>query len=478
MSFILMLRKAILDSMSRFLTRLVLAVALTGSVAGCDLDDPIITINVDSEQKISESEGNFNGILQDNTEFGYAVALLGDLEVDGVMDLLVGAPMDNDGGPGRGAAWILFMDTDGSVDTETRISARDGDFNGRLRDGDRFGSAVAGIGDLNGDGFLDAAIGAPLDDDGGNDRGAVWILFLRQDGTVRDEQKISSSSGNFGGRLDNGDQFGAAITALGDLNGDGITDLAVGAPLDDDAASDAGAVWILFMNADGTVLTEQKISMESGRFDGILTGGDNFGRALANLGDLNLDNVVDIAVGAPGDDDGATEHGAAWVLFLRPDGAVSTEQKISAAEGGLAATLNGGDRFGEALANAGDINLDGVIDLAVGAPFDDDGAIDSGAVWLLFMKRDGTVNQLQKISRNTGLLGATLNSGDRFGAAVAGIGNLDRRRAPDLAVGAPFDKTLGIEKGAVWILFMDKADTSTECERNSFFRILGFGDCA
>ena len=474
---ILALRQTILSSMNSLLTRLMLAVTLTGSVASCDFDDLIITINVDSEQKISESEGNFNGILPDNTEFGYALALLGDLEVDGVMDLLVGAPMDNDGGPGRGAAWILFMDTDGNVDMETRISARDGDFNGRLNDGDRFGSAVAGIGDLNGDGFLDAAIGAPLDDDGGTDRGAVWVLFLRSDGTVLDEQKISNRDGNFDGRLDDGDQFGAAITALGDLDGDGVTDLAVGAPLDDDAGIDTGAVWILFMNANGTVRTEQKISNREGNFDGRLAGGDNLGRALANLGDLNKDNVVDIAVGAPGDDDGVIGHGAVWILFLRPDGAVQFEQKISAAEGGLAATLNGGDRFGEALANAGDMDLDGVIDLAVGAPFDDDGAIDSGAVWLLFMKPDGTVNQLQKISRSTGLLGAALNSGDRFGAALAGIGNLDSRRAPDLAVGAPFDKTLGIEKGAVWIMFMDKVDTSTECERNSFFRVLGIGDC-
>jgi len=454
-----------------------LAAALAGSVASCDLDDIIISINVDSEQKISESEGILNGLLQDNTEFGYAVAIIGDLEADGVTDLLVGAPMDNDGGPEHGAAWILFMDTDGNVDTETKISDRDGDFNGRLRDGDRFGSAVAGIGDLNGDGFLDVAIGAPLDDDGGDDRGAVWILFLRQDGTVRDEQKISNREGNFDGRLDDGDQFGAAITPLGDLNGDGITDLAVGAPLDDDAAIDAGAVWILYMNADGTVLTEQKISAESGRFDGSLASGDNFGRALANLGDLNRDTFVDIAVGAPGDDDGASDHGAAWILFLLPTGEVLIEQKISASDGELAVILNSGDRFGEALANAGDVNLDGVIDLAVGAPFDDDGATDTGAIWLLFMKRDGTVDQLQKISRGTGLLGAALNSGDRFGAAVAGIGNLDRRRAPDLAVGAPFDKTLGIEKGAVWILFMDKADTSTECERNGFFRILGIGDC-
>jgi hypothetical protein len=478
--------------MNRVLTRLIFAAVLAGGVAGCDFefDDPVITVKVDSEQKISESDGNFNGLLADGTEFGHALAYLGDLEGDGVIDLVAGAPGDNDGGPGRGAAWILFMDTDGTVDMEAKISDTDGDFKGRLDDGDRFGSAVAGIGEfapglLAGDGFLDLdndairdlAVGAPGDDDGGSDRGAVWILFLRQDGTVRDEQKISHTEGNFDGRLADGDGFGSAITVLGDLDNDGIPDLAVGAPGDDDGAADAGAVWVLFMNADGTVKSGQKISMDSGRFDGTLAAGDGFGRALANLGDLNGGGVVDLAVGSPGGDEGAIDPGAVWVLFLRPDGAVETEQKIAAAEGGLSAILNGGDGFGTAVANVGDLDGNGITDLAVGAPGNDAGVTDSGAVWLLFMQRDGTVDQLQKISATEGLIDALLNSGDRFGSAVASIGNLDGRRARDLAVGAPNDKTLGIEKGAVWILFMDVAETSTECERNVFFSFFGIGHC-
>lgn len=477
-----------MSNMNKLLTRIIAAAAFAGGVTGCnfeDVDNPVITTSVESEQKISEYDGNFNGLLADNSEFGAALSNLGDLEVDGVQDLAVGAPMDNAGGPGRGAVWILFMDADGNVDTETKISGRDGDFNGTLNDDDRFGSAVAsirdfdgdGIGDVDGDGITDLAVGAPLDDDGGNDRGAVWILFLRQDGTVRDQQKISQREGNFNGSLDNGDQFGAAITALDDLDLDGIPDLAVGAPLDDDRGIDTGAVWILFLNADGTVRSEQKISADSGGFDGRLADGDSFGRAVANLGDLDLDGVADIAVGAPGDDDGALGNGAAWILFLNQDGTVANEQKLSAAEGGLAATLNGGDRFGEALANAGDIDRDGIIDLAVGAPGDDDAATDSGAVWLLFMKRDGTVNQLQKLSPGTGLPGAILNSGDGFGAAVAGMGNLDGRGALDLAAGAPFDKTLGIEKGAVWILFMEEVDTRTTCERSALLRFFGIGNC-
>jgi hypothetical protein len=98
-------------------------------------------------------------------------------------------------------------------------------------------------------------------------------------------------------------------------------------------------------------------------------------------------------------------------------------------------------------------------------------------VWLLFPGRDGKIDGAQKLSQREGLLGAMLGGGDRFGSAVAGIGNLDRDRATDLAVGAPFADDGGIDTGSVWVLFMDKVDTSTECERNAIFRFLGIVDC-
>src|SRR5687767_2787704 len=79
-----------------------------------------------------------------------------------------------------------------------------------------------------------------------------------QAGTVQAEQKISATAGGFGGDLDLGDYFGSSVAALGDLDGNGIEDLAVGATLDDDGVpgSQNGAVWILFLNADGTVASE------------------------------------------------------------------------------------------------------------------------------------------------------------------------------------------------------------------------------
>ncbi|MBL4586521.1 MAG: FG-GAP repeat protein [Flavobacteriales bacterium] len=154
-----------------------------------------------------------------------------------------------------------------------------------LNAGDWFGYDMAPIGDLNGDGVNDIAVGAIYDGDGGMTRGAVYILFMTSAGTVGSYQKISDTQGGFQGVLVDEAFFGSSITNLGDINGDGVQDLAVGATGDDDGGSWAGSVWILFMNTDGTVNGEQKISALSGSFNAGLEAVDRFGVGLDSIGD-------------------------------------------------------------------------------------------------------------------------------------------------------------------------------------------------
>ncbi len=415
-----------------------------------------IRIRVGSEQKISANSGRFNGNLNNGDQFGSAVAAPGDLETDGVRDLVVGAPLDDDGGNSRGALWVLFMDSNGQVDQEREISSSAGSFGGNLDNDDLFGSALAGIGDLNTDGAFDLAVGAPGSDDGGTDQGAVWILFLNAAGGVRQEQNISDGTGGFGGQLDNDDRFGSAIADIGDINGDGIRDLAVGAPNDDDGSSDAGAVWILMMKTDGRVASWQKISRDEGRFNGNLNANDHFGAAIAGVGDLDNDGIPDLAVAAPDADEGGTDRGSVWILFLDASGRVRQEQEIADGTGGFDGNLNNNDRFGGALANITNVGGSGSRGLAVGAPNDNDGSSDAGAVWILTLQSSGRVDSRQKISRDEGGFGGNLDADDRFGAAIVSAGDLDNNGAPDLAVGAPGDDDGGADQGAVWILFMDR----------------------
>jgi hypothetical protein len=352
---------------------------------------------VKSYQKISDTEGNFTGVLDISDQFGISIASLGDLDGDGAEDLAVGAHNDDDGGSNRGAVWVLFLHTDATVKSYQKISDTEGNFSGTLDDSDSFGSSIASLGDLDGDGATDLAVGASRDDDGGSARGAVWVLFLHTDGTVKAHQKISDTEGNFTGTLDDGDRFGTSSASLEDVDGDGVVDLVVGAIYDDDGGSNRGAVWVLFLNTDGTVRTHQKISDTEGDFTGALDDGDRFGSSVSSLGDIDGDDVADLAVGAIYDDDGDTNHGAVWVLALNGGGTVKAHQKISDTEGDFTGTLDYFDSFGSSVASLGDFDGDGAWDLAVGADYDDSGwpGANRGAVWILFLEGGGVPVALQ-----------------------------------------------------------------------------------
>ncbi len=339
-----------------------------------------------SEQEISEGVGGFGGALDRADTFGMALARLGDLDGDGIGDLAVGAERDDDGGANRGAVWIVFLNADGTVKSEQKISEGVGGFAGALSNADSFGVSAASPGDLDGDGVVDLAVGAWGDDDGGSGRGAVWILFLNADGTVKAEQKISQTAGGLGGTLGDEDTLGVSLAGLGDLDGDGIGDLASGADHCDDGGNERGAVWILFLNANGTVKSEQKISSTEGGFAGPLDDDSYFGLGVAAAGDLDADGTTDLAVGLAGPAGGGSSQGAVWILFLRPDGTVRGAQLISTEDGGFGGSLPASSYFGFAIEALGDHDGDGFGDLAVGAPYDDAGDQDQGSVWVLHLK--------------------------------------------------------------------------------------------
>jgi len=336
-----------------------------------------------SRCKIAEGMGGFTGTLHDLDYFGRALACVGDLDGNGVPDMAVGAYRDDDGGPNHGAVWILFMESDGTVSGQTKISETSGGFGGQLSQDGYFGVAVAALGDLNGDGHCELAVSEQLADDGGNSAGAVWILFLQADGSVLTERKISATAGGLGAALDAFDSFGSGVAGLGDLDGDGVPDLAVGAAGDGDGGAGKGALWILFLNADGSVAGSQKISDTHGDFAGALTPNDNFGQAVHCPGDVDGDGRTDVVVGTWRDDDGGPERGAIWVLALEPDGRVHRWRKISDLFGGFTGRLEDRDGFGISVGDVGDLDGDGIVELSVGAFLDDDGGVDRGAVWLV-----------------------------------------------------------------------------------------------
>lgn len=416
---------------------------------------------VSSQQKISATQGGFSDNLNVFDYFGSSAAWIGDLDDDGRQELAVGARLYDAGATDRGAIWILYFDESGLVADQRRITHNTNGFGALLGDNDYFGNSLAALGDLDGDGVPDIAVGSRGSDEGGSDRGAVWIIFLNADGTVKNVLKIGDGAGGLpSGLLANGDNFGTSVAALGDVDGDGIMDLAVGAERDNGNGNTQGAAWILLLNSNGSVKQYRRIADGVAGFpSGALAANGEFGSAVAGVGDFDGNGVPDLVVGNKRDNDGGGLRGAIWVVLLEtdPDLQVAGYQKISSTQGGFTGVLDNADFFGSAIAPVGDLDGDGVLDLAVGAIQDDDGVNDAGAVWLLFMKPDGTVKEHFKISQTSGGFAGPLDAVDQFGWACAVIPGTNQSGTAQMAVGANGDDDGFNGAGAVWILNIEAA---------------------
>ncbi|MCB9898134.1 MAG: FG-GAP repeat protein [Planctomycetes bacterium] len=382
---------------------------------------------IKAKRAINPLQGGFGGVLDAWDFFGWSVAAIGDLDGDGVTELAVGAPNDDDGGdPGdtsadRGAVWILFMTSTGTVKSQTKISQTEGGFGGSLHDGCGFGKALAAVGDLDGNGVPDLVVGSPTDDGAGPlyaRRGAFWVLLLAADGTLIGQQRFAPAA------LDLGDWFGCSLAALGDVDGDGRQDLAVGAIGDDDGLSNVGAVWLCALLPDGRAETWGKITVDDPAFGGAFEVGDDLGSSLAALGDVDHDGVIDLAAGASGTGPGSFGTGAVWILHLDRQGALRAASRIGDDSGGLGDVLDPDDDFGSAVACLGDLDVDGSPDLAVGASRDGDGSQWAGAVWMLFLTDQGWLTLAGGLPGTHGIPAlsgsGSLLAGDPFTLDLAG----------------------------------------------------------
>ena len=418
--------------------------ALSSSIWFIEVNsNPLI---VDNSNELAVGEDELDWALASEDQLGTSLTSLGDLNGDGFEALVAGAPFDSDE---AGAVWIFHMEPDTTTSKVRSRQKIDSNVLGQDLAESRFGYAVSGIGDWNRDGFQDLAVGAPYDTE--NKMGAVWLLMLNEDGTIKESQKIGTDD-SFEAR-NASDEFGSSLAAIHDLDGDNFPELAIGAPMD----GDQGALWVVFSSNQSQ---PQKIVPSS------ISEGDDFGASIVSLGNIDnsTDNSIEIAVGAPGDDDGnVSNSGAVRILSLNAVGTIVKDQKISLLSGnfqvGESLFLDQDDRFGASLGLVGDRNGDAIPELAVGVPFDDDGSVDAGAVWILFLDENGFVTDREKIGSERGGFPGVLRISDKFGTAVTSLGDINNDDVVDLIVGAPFDDDGGSDTGAIWVLPINQDPT-------------------
>ncbi|MCU0253318.1 MAG: FG-GAP-like repeat-containing protein [Acidobacteria bacterium] len=340
--------------------------------------------------------------------FGYHVGTAGDVNGDGYSDLIVSA---NRAAYGFGMVLVYHGSPAGPG------TAWDWSCQGTQAEGE-FGSVSATAGDVNGDGFSDIVIGAPWETYGQEHEGRAY-LFLGGAAWLTASSAWSAEGNNTGG------QYGYSVASAGDVNGDGFSDVIVGAVLFDDGETNEGKAFVYHGSATGPSATANWTAVSN-------QPEARMGYSVSSAGDVNGDGYSDVIIGARGYSDTESDEGHAFVWLGSASGLGGNGSPPNSdwhAEANQASAY-----FGIAVASAGDVNGDGFGDVIVGASLFDDGQTDEGAAFVWHGSATGLGPNGQPINADWKAFGNQASS--RFGAAVGTAGDVNDDGYGEVLIGA------------------------------------------
>ena len=414
----------------------------------------------DTNFDLSDLNGSNGFVIEGNETlsfFGFSVSGAGDINGDGLADIIIGAPgaeVNNQAGVGK--SYVVFGSNE-PLNPRLNLGELDGS-NGFMINGidenDLSGFSVSDVGDINGDGFDDLIIGAYR---ANNFAGESYVVFGSNQpfNNSLNVAELDGSNGFVINGINPDELTGFSVSAAGDVNDDGFDDLIIGArdanfsDNDDNILIAAGRSYFIFGSANGfsSIFNLSELNGSNALAIENPTGaGERFGFSVSSVGDFNGDEIDDAIIGAPlADVDGNINAGESFIVFGSDSGFDANIFRIEGSEAEA--------RSGYSVSGAGDINGDGLDDVIIGAPFTNN---QTGKSYVVFGTSDDSNSSLNLDSLNgtNGFVIDDIDVSDLDGLSVSDAGDINGDGVDDLIIGARLADPNGIDRaGQSYVIF-------------------------